>query len=65
LHGTLNHVEDKPGTYWDYRECGWVKCPAPANEVALRAPGDAVIPAQDRPAGVADAADATTVGTSQ
>ena len=31
---------DKPGKYWDYNECRWVKCPAP-EEVVVPAQQDA------------------------
>ena len=34
---------DKPGKYWDYNECRWVKCPTPAEDAAVPAqssPGD-------------------------
>ena len=30
---------DKPGKYWDYNECRWVKCPA--DEVSVPAQQDA------------------------
>ena len=48
---------DKPGKYWDYRECAWVSCPAPADEVA--------VPAQERPAEPAEAEGPTVVGSAQ
>ena len=32
---------DKPGKYWDYNECRWVKCPTPAGDVVLPAQQDA------------------------
>ena len=31
---------DKPGKYWDYNECRWVKCPSTAEEVAVPAQQD-------------------------
>jgi hypothetical protein len=40
-------VGDKPGKYWDHRECAWVKCPAPAD--------DMVVPAQGQPVESAEA----------
>jgi len=49
-------VGDKPGKYWDYRECAWVKCPAPE---------DVAVPVQQQPAESADADDPTVVGTAQ
>jgi len=30
-----DRVGDKPGKYWDYRECGWVTCPSPADAVSV------------------------------
>ena len=50
-------VGDKPAKYWDYRECRWVTCPAPAEAVA--------VPAQAQPAEAAEADDPTVVGTAQ
>ena len=55
---------DKPGKYWDHRECAWVKCPTPEDDVVLRAPEDSV-PVQQQPAESADADDPTVVGTAQ
>jgi hypothetical protein len=43
--GTLNDVEDKPGKYWDYTECRWVKCPTPAEEALVPEQAD---PAESR-----------------
>jgi hypothetical protein len=48
-------VGDKPGKYWDYNECRWVKSPSPAE--------DARVPEQA--AAAEDADDATVVATSQ
>jgi hypothetical protein len=48
----------KPAKYWDHRECGWVKCPAPADDVA-------VVPAQERPAEPVQTDGATAVGSAQ
>jgi hypothetical protein len=31
---------DKPGKYWDYNECRWVKCPTPGEEVSVPAQQD-------------------------
>jgi hypothetical protein len=36
---------DKPGKYWDYEKCAWVRCPT-GDDVATGARADAVIPAQ-------------------
>ena len=37
-------VGDKPGKYWDYNECRWVKCePTPGAQVPQQAE-----PAEDR-----------------
>jgi hypothetical protein len=48
-------VGDKPGKYWDYNECRWVKCPTSADDVSVPAQ-------QDVEAVTAD--DETVVGTS-
>lgn len=32
---------DKPGKYWDYNECRWVKCPSAADEIDVPAQQDA------------------------
>ena len=50
-------VGDKPGKYWDYRECAWVKSPPPAEDIA--------VPEQQQPGESADADDPTVVGTAQ
>jgi hypothetical protein len=47
-------VADKPAKYWDYRECAWVKCPTPGDDV--------VVPNQEQPA---EADEPTVVGTAQ
>jgi hypothetical protein len=34
-------VGDKPGKYWDYNECRWVKCPSSTDEITVPAQQDA------------------------
>jgi hypothetical protein len=57
-------VGDKPGKYWDYRECAWVKCPeSPADARGE----DIAVPPQERPveSAEAEADEPTVVGTAQ
>jgi hypothetical protein len=46
-------VGDKPGKYWDYHECAWIKWPAPSDDLR--------VPEQPR-ADSADADDQTVLG---
>ena len=50
----MGDTQSKPGHYWDFRECAWVRHPAP--EAVLPAPSE---PADDR---IADAVDAPPAG---
>lgn len=50
--GHAERVGDKPGKYWDYNECRWVKCPTPSEE--------ARVPEQAEPA---ETDDPSVVGT--
>jgi len=47
-------VGDKPDKYWDYTECRWVRCPAPAEQVTVPAQQDLE---------AAEAEDQTVMGT--
>ena len=53
---------DKPGKYWDYRECAWVAC-APSPDSGHR--DEIAVPAQERPVESAEADGPTVVGTGQ